>query len=402
MGQDEVSTLGALTSHRKDFIDPAIARYRGRLVKSTGDGFLLEFGSVVDATCFAITVQQGMAARNEDVPKSRQIRFRTGVNIGDIIFQDGDIFGHGVNVAARLETLAEPGGICLSRAAHDQVRDKIDAPFSDIGSHMVKNITDPVEVFGLSAEAIAAIAPASIEAPLQRPPSRLRSLYFAGAVLVVAAFAGLFYVLAARNPEKRLGEDLGTLLSAILPNSSAKARERLLADYTGAGKHRAFVIAPKARAHWWSGDWPSLELAQEKVLERCQAAFDEPCAVVAADDAVIASDAKGAWLPRDMPRARYSGPFDPERIPGLRASTAQRPDVLGYAAAPSPKAIAYHPRGLVFVVTSASSQHIAELQALRNCNDSSSRREADGSCYLYAVENRVVFVERHSAPATSR
>jgi adenylate cyclase len=149
MGANELATLTALTAHRRDFIDPMIAAYKGRIVKTAGDGLLLEFGSVVDAVLCAIAIQQGMVDRNIGVPEAQRITFRMGVNIGDVIVQDLDLFGDGVNVAARLETLCEPGGICISRAAHEQIRDKINAPFVDIGSHEVKNIVRAVEVFSL-------------------------------------------------------------------------------------------------------------------------------------------------------------------------------------------------------------------------------------------------------------
>ena len=127
-------------------MDPQIAAHHGRIVKTTGDGMLVEFASVVDAVRCAVEVQRGMAEREPEVPEERRIRFRMGINLGDVIAEEHDIFGDGVNVAARLEALAEPGGICVSRVVRDQVRDKLAFSFQDMGEQQVKNITRPIRV----------------------------------------------------------------------------------------------------------------------------------------------------------------------------------------------------------------------------------------------------------------
>jgi TolB-like protein/class 3 adenylate cyclase len=147
MGEDEEGTLAALRAVRRELSDPKIAEHRGRIVKTTGDGLLAEFASVVDAVRCAVEVQREMIARNAEAPAERRIEFRMGINLGDIIIEDGDIFGDGVNIAARLEALAEPGGICLSAAAHEQVRDRLDIAFDDLGEQQVKNIIRPVRVY---------------------------------------------------------------------------------------------------------------------------------------------------------------------------------------------------------------------------------------------------------------
>jgi adenylate cyclase len=156
MGADEIGTLRQLMAHRRELMDPTIAARRGRIVKTTGDGILAEFPSAVEAVACAITVQQGLASRNEAVPEESRIAFRIGINLGDIIIEANDIFGDGVNVAARLETLCQPGGLCVSRAVRDQVRDKLPIAFDDLGEQTVKNIARPVRAFGLSPGAIAA------------------------------------------------------------------------------------------------------------------------------------------------------------------------------------------------------------------------------------------------------
>ena len=157
MGADELGTLRALRAHRGELIDPTIAARHGHIVKTTGDGVLVEFPSTVEAVACAITVQRGIAIRNQSVPEARRLMFRVGINVGDIISEAGDIFGDGVNVAARLESLWEPGGLCISRAVRDQVRDKLPVTFDDLGEQPVKNIARPVRAFGLTPQAIAAM-----------------------------------------------------------------------------------------------------------------------------------------------------------------------------------------------------------------------------------------------------
>lgn len=166
MGEDEAGTLAALRRHREELIEPKTAQYRGRTVKLMGDGALIEFSSIVDAVVFAVEVQVAMRERNADVAENRRIVFRIGINLGDIIFERDDIHGDGVNVAARLEALAEPGGICLSRPARNQIRDKLDLDFEDLGEVTVKNIARPVRAFHVMVnEKAAALATPIVKAP---------------------------------------------------------------------------------------------------------------------------------------------------------------------------------------------------------------------------------------------
>jgi adenylate cyclase len=150
MSADEEGTLRQLKAHRKELIDLKIVEHRGRIVKTTGDGMLVEFVSVVDAVRYSVDIQRGMAERNADVPPDRRIEFRIGINVGDIISDENDIYGDGVNVAARLEALAEPGGILVSRNVHDQVRDKLNFGFEDMGEQAVKNMARPIGVHRVS------------------------------------------------------------------------------------------------------------------------------------------------------------------------------------------------------------------------------------------------------------
>ena len=153
MGIDEEGTLLQLKTHRKELVDPKITEYRGRIVKTTGDGMLVEFVSVVDAVRCAVDIQRNMVERNTEVPTERRIEFRVGINVGDIISDNDDIYGDGVNVAARLETLADPGGIDVSRTVHDQVRDKLNFSFEDLGEQIVKNIARPIGVHRIDLSA---------------------------------------------------------------------------------------------------------------------------------------------------------------------------------------------------------------------------------------------------------
>ncbi|MDP6875523.1 MAG: 3'-5' exonuclease, partial [Alphaproteobacteria bacterium] len=147
MGVDETGTLAALRSHRAELIDGKIAEHGGRIVKTMGDGLLIEFPSVVDATQCMIEVQQGMAKRNEGVDEGQRIVFRIGINLGDIIIEGEDIHGDGVNIAARLQEISEPGGVAISRRVYEDVQDRLDVPFDDAGEQALKNIARPVNVW---------------------------------------------------------------------------------------------------------------------------------------------------------------------------------------------------------------------------------------------------------------
>ena len=167
MGLDEVGTARTLREHRA-VTDALVAKHGGRLVKSTGDGVLLEFPSVVDAVECAVAVQAVMAERNEGVPVDRRMLFRIGINLGDILIEGDDILGDGVNVAARLEGIAEPGGICISSSAYDQVRGKVAVEFTDLGEQNLKNIARPVRAYAVGrddASTLIESRPAAIFSP---------------------------------------------------------------------------------------------------------------------------------------------------------------------------------------------------------------------------------------------
>ena len=191
MGADEERTHERLRAHFRELVDPKIKEHRGRIVKNTGDGLLAEFQSVVDAVRCAVEVQRGMLDREPELPEGRRIRFRIGVNLGDVIAESGDIYGDGVNVAARLEGLAEPAGICVSGTVWDHIRDKLPFIFEDRGEQSVKNIARPVRVYALRPETIAELPRADAPIALSR---RRRSVVapitaVIAAVLVIATLA---------------------------------------------------------------------------------------------------------------------------------------------------------------------------------------------------------------------
>jgi adenylate cyclase len=160
IGSDEGGTLARLRTIRAEVIDPAITAHNGRLVKTTGDGLLVEFSSVVDALHATTEIQTGMAEQNAAIPQDERIEFRMGLNVGDVVVEDGDIFGDGVNVAARLEGLAEPGGICVSARVQEDVAGRLDLAFEDIGEQQLKNIARPVRAYRVRGSA----------APRTQPP----------------------------------------------------------------------------------------------------------------------------------------------------------------------------------------------------------------------------------------
>ena len=174
MEVDEAGTLARLKTIRLEVIDPAIGKCRGRIIKTAGDGMLIEFQSVTEALTCAVDFQERMARRNRDMPAARALLYRIGLNLGDVIVEDGDIFGDGVNVAARLETMAEPGGICISAAVRDQVGDRLKIGYEDLGDQQVKNITRPIRAYKVLIDAPASEAGHAASDPSHAPAARAK------------------------------------------------------------------------------------------------------------------------------------------------------------------------------------------------------------------------------------
>ena len=203
MGEDEAGTLTELKAHRAEVINPKAVQYGGRIIKLMGDGVLMEFASVVDAVGFAVDVQHAMGERNDDVSQARQVLYRIGINIGDVIVEDDDIYGDGVNVAARLEGLAEAGGICIGRHVRDQIRDKLDLRLEDLGEVEVKNIARPVRAFQVVMDEKASALSTPIPQIETQPKHTSRSGLVAVMGLAILTIGGASLVVAALVAEIR-------------------------------------------------------------------------------------------------------------------------------------------------------------------------------------------------------
>ena len=254
MELDEEGTHARLNVLQRDLLKPKISEHRGRIIKNTGDGALVEFASVVDAVRCAVEIQREMIDRSADFPEDRRIVFRIGVNLGDVIVEPGDIHGDGVNVAARLEGLAEPGGVCISGTAYDQVRDRVPYVFTEKGEQTVKNISRPVRVYSLTANAIAALlaSPPSVDHRQSSGRSWRRGWPAAvGIATVIVVVAGLWFGFKTAK-ETSMSGSLPRLSIVVLPftNLSGDPGQDYLADViteeltTGLSRiNGAFVIA---------------------------------------------------------------------------------------------------------------------------------------------------------------
>jgi TolB-like protein/tetratricopeptide (TPR) repeat protein len=284
VGADEEGTLERLKAHRRELIDPKVAEHRGRIVKTTGDGLLVEFASPVEAVRCAIEVQKGMTDRSIDVPQERRIEFRIGINLGDVIVDDEDIHGDGVNVAARLEGIAEAGNVLISGTVYDQVRDRLPTGFDDLGEKELKNIARPVRVYRLTT-AIQALAsrpslvlpekPSIAVLPFENMSGDPEQEYFADGMVeeiitALSRFRGLFVI--ARNSSftykgravdvKQVGRELG--VRYVLEGSVRKAGNKV--RITGQ------LIDASTGAHLWAdrfeGTIDGIFELQDQVTER--------------------------------------------------------------------------------------------------------------------------------------
>jgi len=251
---DEEGTLARLRTLRHEFVDPTVAIHNGRVVKGTGDGVIVEFRSVVEAVRCAKEIQNGMVARNAGVADDMRIVFRLGIHLGDVVEEsDGDLMGDGVNVAARLEGICEPGGICLSEDAYRQVRDKIDETFVDIGEQNLKNIARPMRVYAVTAPAGGppAIRPAGVIAKLPDRPERRAQIAEAVAPAVVAILGSVARLIGAYAERATTAARAVGASPAVAPNVDRKSRRR---------KWRGFLIAAAVitilATRVWRGEQP--------------------------------------------------------------------------------------------------------------------------------------------------
>jgi adenylate cyclase len=266
MGADEEGTLERLKALRRELLDPKIAEHRGRIVKTTGDGFLVEFASVVDAVRCAVEAQRAMADRNASTPAEKRIEFRIGINVGDIVVEDGDIFGDGVNVAARLEALAEPGGICVAARVQEDAAGRLDLVFDDLGEQQLKNIARPVRAYRVASDLRPAMPQASSGPPLPDKPSIAvlpfanlsgdpEQEYFADGMVeeIITALSRIRWLFViARNSTftykgqaidvKQVGRELG--VRYVLEGSVRKAGQRV--------RITAQLIDAQSGTHLWA------------------------------------------------------------------------------------------------------------------------------------------------------
>ncbi len=266
MGADEEGTLKRLNAHRREFLEPKIAEHRGRIVKRTGDGILIEFASAVDAGRCAVEIQRGMDQRNRTAAPDQRIDLRIGIHVGDIIIEEGDIFGDGVNIAARLEGIAEPGGICVSDDTYRQMRDKLDIEFEDAGEQQLKNISRPVRVYHVKfdesrvpqpvAPALALPNKPSIAAlPFQNMSGDPEQDYFCDGMVedIITGLSRIRWLFViARNSSfiykgrsvdlKQVGRELG--VRYVLEGSVRKAANRV--------RITAQLIETETGAHLWA------------------------------------------------------------------------------------------------------------------------------------------------------
>jgi adenylate cyclase len=282
-GFDEEGTLKRLRDLRRELINPAVSLHRGRIVKTTGDGILIEFHSVVDAVRCAIGIQRGIHGRNADVPTEQWIEFRTGINVGDVVVEGEDLLGDGVNVAARLEGISEPGGICISESAYQQVRDKLDVAFEDAGEQQLKNIARPVRTYRLRLDSSPRQGkpalplpdkPSVAVLPFQNMSGDPEHEYFADGIVeeiitALSRFRQLFVI--ARNSSftykgravdvKQVGRDLG--VRYVLEGSVRKAPDRV--------RITAQLIDAISGVHLWAdridGTFEDIFKLQDQVTE---------------------------------------------------------------------------------------------------------------------------------------
>ncbi len=294
MEEDEAGTLAALKAHRAELIDPKIAEYHGRIVKLMGDGALVEFASVVNAVECAGDIQAGMAARNADVPEGRRIDFRIGINLGDIIIEGEDIYGDGVNIAARLQELAEPGSVCISSGVYEQVHKKTDFVFQDMGKREVKNISESVHVYRVDAGDSSSLGHVGSEKRLSIPDKPSVAIlpftnmsgdpeqeYFSDGItediitdlskisglFVVARNAVFLYKGRAVNPVD-VSRDLG--VAYVVEGSVRKAGNRM--------RISAQLIDPRTGYHIWAErydrDVTDIFVLQDEITEKIVGALE--------------------------------------------------------------------------------------------------------------------------------
>jgi class 3 adenylate cyclase len=419
VAEDEEETLRRLASYRA-VMDDFIARAGGRIFNTAGDAVLAEFSSAVEAVRCAIDIQESLRTRNMAYPASRQMCFRIGITVGDVVERDGDLLGDGVNIAARLEGIAPVGGICISRTVHEQVANKFSVQFADIGEQQVKNIPTPVHAYHISMRPDDAQAEARAKMPAQPPPrsnSLAVPLAIAGACVALLVVAGLAYkfvlhpsapqattqaamtpqapppaanaVANASVPVAPAPRAPETLVPDAIPFLTDRARATVRDEYMSAPDHKALAIStgPFGMSSGQADD----ETAKTAALDICQNRSDalpgqRKCEIYAVGDSVVY--ARGhppmpptPWLTQDT---AIESPLITANLPMVR-DAGKTAIEHNYLSAKSPKALVLGPLGGFFFYVNQESTGVAARRALEACGNN-----AGVPCLVVAVDGNFV------------
>lgn len=414
IAEDEEDTLRRLASYRA-VMDDFITRAGGRVFNTAGDAVLAEFPSAVEAVRCAIDIQESLRSRNLAYPASRQMNFRIGITVGDVVERDGDLLGDGVNIAARLEGLAEPGGICVSRSVHEQVASKLSVEFTDIGEQQVKNIPRPVHAYAIPSK-LEGVRPT---VPAQKPKANNPLLTPAVAVpaaVAVLAIVAVAYLLGSRGDRTAPPQPIQTAAPAVTPAPAPavtpapapavrqaqalipdlvpyiqdRFRLAIRNDYLPAANHKALAISTMTIG--FVSNQPDEETAKAAALQTCQARADQiqprprRCEIYAVGDTMVF--ARGLpplppppWLTRDP---AIEKPFAVADVPMVRDSTRDNLE-KNYVPRAKPKALALSPSGIANFYWGQSSLDEAMRRTLEVCGSN-----AGVPCMIVAVDD--VFV----------
>ncbi len=408
MAEDEEETLRRLVNYRKVFED-FVGQYNGRIFNTAGDAVLAEFRSSVDAVRAAIDIQETLRTRNYSYPQSRQMLFRIGITIGDVVEREGDLLGDAVNVAARLQGLAAPGGIWVSRTVHEQVAGKMSLHFRDLGAHPVKNIPQPVHVFAVmsgGAEIVPGGAPVETAKPEALPPAKRRAWGPATALaLVVAIAAGgiMFWTVDRPGPTApqpsipAAPEPAAPATAATPPAPVSRAfipeqvpflrednRNDIKDSYVPARAQKALAI--NRYGYGFSAAELTEPVARDKALAACKGATNEDCEIYAVGDTMVWPHPLPAmppqpWL-REVPGT--AEPFDPDRVPFARPS--DRELIASFSERPLPRALSINDDGLIGMSWGGAARHDPVRRSLEFCGD-----RAGVPCMLVAVDDAFAF-----------